>query len=76
MCDTKNKFSSRPLVEMDLNFSKLRKIVKVKMLSKIVLICEIEGVECLIQKHGEIFFRDTTDMTKMKSISAKIYSFR
>ena len=76
MCDTKNQYSARPLIEMKLNLSKLRKIVKVKMASKIVLICEIEGVECLIQAHGEIFFRNTSDMTKMRKISAKIYSFR
>ncbi len=76
MCDTKNQYYSRPLVEMKIDLNKLKKKVKVIVESPIVMICDIDGVECLIQKHGEIFFRDTNDKKKMKMIAGKVYEFR
>ncbi len=73
MCDTKNQYSARPLVEMKVDFARLKKSVKVLVESPIVLICNIDGVECLIHNYGEIFFRNTKNIKKMKIVADKVY---
>jgi len=75
MCDTKNQYSARPLIDMKIDFNRLKKKVNVKVESPIVLICEIEGVECLIHNYGEIFFRNSFDEKRVEKIVKFVYGF-
>lgn len=40
----------------------------------IVLVIEVDGVEIIVHRHGELLFKDCTDMEKLKKIALKIYS--
>ena len=39
----------------------------------IVLVVEVDGVEVIVHRHGELLFKNCNDMEKLRKIAEKIY---
>ncbi len=73
-CRSKAALSAKPIGKVSFDMEKLKKKFRVVADAGIVLVLEINGVECVVQKYGEILFKGCTDSEKARRIAEKVYS--
>ncbi|RME54453.1 hypothetical protein D6777_03740 [Candidatus Woesearchaeota archaeon] len=73
-CKDKAVYSAKPLKTLKLDLEKISKSFETLEKTPILLLVKIDGHEIIVHRHGELMFKDCTNINKITQISEKIYS--
>jgi hypothetical protein len=72
-CKTKATYAAKLATAKLLDLQAIEKKFKVDFSTSVMLKLKIDDIEVLVHKHGEILFKNSSDMDKMEKIANKIY---
>ncbi len=72
-CRTKAAFTAKPNKNIKLNLENLRKNFSVVMDTPILLVVNKDGFEVIVHGYGELVFKNTDDVDKIREIAQEIY---
>ncbi len=73
-CKTKGGYTVKPLKNMHLDFTKIKKNFTVIFDSPIAIVIKEEEIEVVIHKYGELLVKKCKDTKKMEALARRIYA--
>ena len=72
-CKSRAGFSAKLQQQGKLNLDTIKKQFRVLLETPILLVVEVEGMEILVHKYGELLFKNGTDIMLMETVAKEIY---
>ncbi len=72
-CKTKGAIKTKPKKQVKLDFSKLKNY-EIVVKTPVAIIIKIQNIELMVQKFGEITFKNCQDENLIKKIATRIYN--
>lgn len=72
-CKTKAGYSAKLRQQGVLHLQKIKQEFEIVLYTPILVVLKVQGVEVIVHKYGELFFKNCTDVALMERIAEKIY---
>ena len=73
-CKTKAAYSTKLKQKGKLNLEKIRQKFEIVMVTPILLVIKVEGLEIIVHSHGELLFKKCENVELMEKIAEKVYA--
>jgi hypothetical protein len=72
-CKQKAAFAAKPLKQVKLDLKKVAKHFETLFESPVMVLIKVDDCRALVEKHGEIIFRDYKTKEEYEKIAQKVY---
>jgi hypothetical protein len=73
-CRTRAAYAAKPTKNIKLDLTKIKKKFHVLFESPVLLLIEVDGCKVLVQKYGELIFKDYKPIAELEKIAINIYN--
>jgi len=72
-CKKKGAWAAQLVKNKEFNLEKVKEKFEVEFESPVVVLIKVEGCEVLVQKDGELLFKNCDNMKVIKKVAKEIY---